>query len=197
MKIRKAKPAECGPVSSLMERLIDEIYAQEEEKVRRILKANFTRQALKELCRDKQSLLYVVEIDGRIAAFLFGWLFHNVFTIYWIYCKKAYRGKGIVKDLLAPIEKKLIAKGCYKVEMYVYAEHNRFLNFCSKLGFKKGALIQKSMFGFRIRNIYKHIGKCAKLSVATVIMHPSLGFLKSLILRKSFIAPLISFIGIK
>lgn len=162
MKIRQARPDECQPVNRLMEMVIDEIYAREPEKVRLTLKANFTAEALKELCQEEQALLYVVEEGEQIIAFLFGWLFHNVFTIYWIYTLKEYRGRGVVKTLLSYVEKELIQKGCYKIEMYVYAEHNRFLNFCSKLGFKKGVLLRKNMFGIRIRHIFKYIGDYEK-----------------------------------
>ena len=113
------------------------------------------------MCSEKQTVLYVVTADHKIVGFLFGWLFHNVFTIYWIYVEKKYRGKGAVKLLLSHSEAELLSKGCYKIEMYAYAENNRFLNFCQKLGFKKGILIKKSMFGFKIRNIYKYIGLCS------------------------------------
>ncbi len=160
MTIRKAKTADCLRVNILMENLIDEIYAKETQKIRKILKANFTKDALKELCRDKQSYLYIVEIEDDIVAFLYGWLFQKTFTIYWIYCKKAFRGKGITKQLLEAVEKKLLRGGCHKLEMYAYAPHNKFLNFCNKLGFQKGPLIEKSMFGVKIQNIYKYLGKC-------------------------------------
>ncbi|MFW6159812.1 MAG: GNAT family N-acetyltransferase [Acidobacteriota bacterium] len=162
MKIRRAKPEECKPVNKLMEMVIDEIYAREPEKVRKTLKANFTQEALKELCKEEQSLLYVAEEKELIVAFLFGWFFHNIFTIYWIYTLKEYRGKGIVKELMGYVEKEVLKMGCYKIEMYVYAEHNRFLNFCSKLGFKKGPLLRKNMFGVKIRHIYKYIGDYQK-----------------------------------
>jgi len=161
MKIRVGRPADCPRINTLMGRLIDEIYSGESENVRRILKANYTKEGLKEMCGEEQTKLYVVSADRKIVGFLFGWLFHNVFTIYWIYVEKAYRGKGAVKMLLSQTEGDLVRKGCYKIEMYAYAENNRFLNFCQKLGFKKGVLIKKSMFGFKIRNIYKYIGTCA------------------------------------
>jgi Pyruvate/2-oxoacid:ferredoxin oxidoreductase gamma subunit/GNAT superfamily N-acetyltransferase len=161
MKIRKAKPDDCKAINTLMGRLIDEIYAHESEKVRNMLKTNFTRDALKELCAEEQAHLYVVVMDRKIVAFLLGWLFQNVFTVYWMYCRKEYRGKGIAKELLESIEDELKQEGCYKIEMYTYAEHNLFLDFCTKLGFKKGTLIKKGMFGFKIRNIYKYIGDCS------------------------------------
>jgi len=158
MKIRQARLAECQYVNRLMEMLIDEIYVHEPAKVRETLKANFTAEALQELCQEEQALLFVVEEKSEIIAFLFGWFFHNVFTIYWIYTLKKYRGQGIVKRLLSYVEEELIKKGCYKIEMYVYAEHNRFLNFCSKLGFQKGVLLRKNMFGIKIRHLYKYVG---------------------------------------
>ena len=160
MTIREGRPADCSRVNTLMARLIDEIYAGETAKVRKILKVNYTEQGLKDMCAEKQSRLFVVVADRKIVGFLFGWLFHNVFTAYWMYVDKPYRGKGAVRRLLKHIEEDLIAKGCYKVEMYAYAEDNRFLSFCQKLGFKKGVLIRKSMFGFKIRNIFKYIGEC-------------------------------------
>jgi len=160
MTIRKARPSDCPRINTMMGQLIDEIYAHEKEEVRRALKANFTKDGLKELCADPQAQMYVVIMDRKIVAFLLGWLFHNVFTIYWIYVRKGYRGKGAVKNLLDHLEKDLKEINCYKIEMYAYAEHNKFLNFSSKLGFKKGVLIKKSMFGFKIRNIYKYIGVC-------------------------------------
>ncbi len=160
MKVRAGRLTDCPRVNTLMGKLIDEIYAGESEKIRRILKANYTKDGLKEMCGEKQTRMFVVTADRKTVGFLFGWLFHNVFTVYWIYVEKPYRGKGAVNALLAHAEEELFRKGCYKIEMYAYAENNRFLNFSQKLGFKKGVLIKKSMFGFKIRNIYKYIGEC-------------------------------------
>jgi len=160
MTIRKARPSDCPRINTMMGQLIDEIYAHEKEETKKTLKANFTKEELKVLCADPQAHIYVVVMDRKIVAFLLGWLFHNVFTIYWIYVRKGYRGKGVVNNLLDHLEKALIEMKCYKIEMYAYAEHNKFLNFSSKLGFEKGVLIKKSMFGFKIRNIYKYIGVC-------------------------------------
>jgi Pyruvate/2-oxoacid:ferredoxin oxidoreductase gamma subunit/GNAT superfamily N-acetyltransferase len=142
-----------------MVRLIDEIYGRESEEVRRALKANFTEGALQELCREEHAILYVCDEGGKIVAFLYGWYFRYVLTIYWIYSLREFRGKGVVKALLNHAETELKAKGCWKFEMYAYAEHNRFLDFSAKLGFSKGVLIEKSMFGFKIQNIYKIIAE--------------------------------------
>jgi Pyruvate/2-oxoacid:ferredoxin oxidoreductase gamma subunit/GNAT superfamily N-acetyltransferase len=159
MTVRLARPEDCHPINGLMVRLIDEIYARESDEVRRALKANFTEGALKELCGEEHAILYVVEADGRVVAFLFGWYFRYVFTLYWIYSVREFRGKGVVKLLLNQAETDLRAKGCWKIEMYAYAENNRFLDFSAKLGFEKGVLIEKSMFGFKVQNIYKVIGE--------------------------------------
>jgi len=159
MMVRAAKPEDCHAVNDLMVKLIDEIYARESQEVRRALKANFTEGALKELCGEEHAVLYVVEAEGRVVAFLYGWFFRYVFTIYWIYSLREFRGKGVVKELLGHAETELRAKGCWKFEMYAYAENNRFLGFSAKLGFSKGVLIEKSMFGFKIQNIYKIIGE--------------------------------------
>ena len=161
MRFRKAQPEDCHAVNEMMELLIDEIYSEESEKVRRILKANYTQDALIELCQDPQSVLYVIDVDGRLAAFLYGWMFQNVFTIYWIFVHKQYRGRGIIKKLMKDVEKEVTRLKCFKIEMYAYAPHNKFLDFCSKLGFQKGVLIKKSMFGFQIQHIYKYIGMCS------------------------------------
>jgi Pyruvate/2-oxoacid:ferredoxin oxidoreductase gamma subunit/GNAT superfamily N-acetyltransferase len=155
MTVRRANPSDCPVVNDLMVRLIDEIYGRESEAVRRALKANFTSEALKEICGEEHAVLYVVEADGRVVAFLFGWFFRYVFTIYWMYSLKEFRGKGAIRDLLAHAEAELRAQGCWKIEMYAYAENNRFLDFCAKLGFAKGVLIEKSMFGFKVQNIFK------------------------------------------
>ncbi len=161
MVIRTAKPEDCTAVNEMMELLIDEIYARESEEIRSTLKANFTKDALKEICAEEQTLTYIAEAEGELVAFLFGWLFHNVFTAYWIYCKKTFRAKGVTRSLLEYAEKDLVEKGCYKIEMYAYAEHNKFLDFSFKLGFEKGVLIEKSMFGFKIQKIFKYIGDYA------------------------------------
>ena len=155
MTVRSARPEDCHAVNGMMVRLIEEIYGHESEDVRRVLKANFTETALTELCGEEHAVLYVVEAEGRVVAFLYGWFFRYVFTIYWIYSLREFRGKGVVRDLLSHAEAELRAKGCWKVEMYAYAENNRFLDFCTKLGFTKGVLIEKSMFGFKVQNIYK------------------------------------------
>jgi len=159
MIVRAAKPEDCHAVSDMMVRLIDEIYGHESEEVRRTLKANFTEGALTDLCGEEHAVLYVVEADGRVVAFLYGWLFRYVLTIYWIYSLREFRGKGVVKDLLGHAETELLGKGGWKLEMYAYAENNRFLDFSAKLGFSKGVLIEKSMFGFKVQNIFKVIAE--------------------------------------
>ena len=100
MQVRRADPQDCLAVNPLMELLIEEIYAKETEEVRRVLKANFTNEALTEMCGEEQAKLYVVEDDGHIVAFLYGWMFQHVFSIYWIYCLKPFRGKGAFRKLL-------------------------------------------------------------------------------------------------
>jgi Pyruvate/2-oxoacid:ferredoxin oxidoreductase gamma subunit/GNAT superfamily N-acetyltransferase len=159
MTVRSAKPEDCHPVNELMVKLIDELYGRESEEVRRALKANFTEGALRELCGDEHAVLYVVEDGGRIVAFLYGWFFRYVLTVYWVYGIREYRGKGVVKALLSHAETELKPKGCWKFEMYAYGENDRFLDFSAKLGFSRGVLIEKSMFGFRIQNIYKIIAE--------------------------------------
>jgi len=159
MKIRESEKKDCHAVNTLMVKLIEEIYAHESPKVRKILKANFTQDALKELCSEKHTIMLVVEQDSEIVAFLFGWMFQNVLTVYWLYCLPKYRGKGIIKKLLNYVEDQLGSQGCYKIEMYAYAKHNKFLDFCYKLGFQKGILIKKNMFGIKIQNIFKYIGE--------------------------------------
>lgn len=155
MHFRKAEKSDLPDINAMMEALIDEIYIKEPEHVREVLKANFTGKALDETMQDSQATLFVVEREGEVRGFLFGWLFFNTFTIYWIYCRPECRGKGAIKFLLEYVQEKLVEAGCYKMEMWAYAEHNRFLNFAHKLGFKKGMLIEKSMFGFKLQNIYK------------------------------------------
>jgi Pyruvate/2-oxoacid:ferredoxin oxidoreductase gamma subunit/GNAT superfamily N-acetyltransferase len=158
MTVRPAKTEDCHEISRLMGMLIDEIYARESAEVRRVLRANFTEDALKELCKDEHAVIHVADADGRVVAFLYGWLFHYIFTMYWIYSLREFRGRGVVKELLDHLEAELLAKNCYKIEMYAYAEHNRFLDFSAKLGFEKGVLIEKSLFGFKIQKIFKYIG---------------------------------------
>ena len=159
MLVRRAEPQDCPAVNPLMVLLIEEIYAKETDEVRRVLKANFANDALAEMCGEEQARLFVVEDEGRVVAFLYGWLFHHVFSVYWIYCLKPYRGKGAIHKLLAFAENEVVCEGAAKIEMWAYAEHNRFLDFCGKLGFKKGQLIEKSMFGFKIQNIFKYVGQ--------------------------------------
>ncbi len=84
--------------------------------------------------------------------FLFGWLFHYVLTVYWMYTLKEFRGAGNIHALFERLEQDLRAKDCYKIEMYAYAGHQEFLDLGLKLGFEKGVLIEKSMFGFKIQN---------------------------------------------
>jgi len=166
MTVRPAKAEDCPEISRLMGLLIDEVYAREPDETRRAMRANFTEGALAEFCGDEHAFLHVVEDGagvgndgGRIVTFLFGWYFHYVLTVYWVYSLKEFRGRGAVKTLLDRVERDLAAKGCYKIEMYVYAELEAFIDFGLKLGFQKGVLIEKSLFGFKIQNLTKYIGE--------------------------------------
>lgn len=159
MTVRQANTQDCAAVNELMARLIDETTASESDETRRVLKANFTGKALEELCGDEHGVLYVVEEDGRIVAFVLGWFFHYVYTIYGIYSLKEFRGKGAAKALLHHAETELRAKGCWKLEMYAYAENSRFSDFAAGMGFEKGVLIEKSMLGFKVQNFFKAVDK--------------------------------------
>tara|TARA_Y100000310_G_C20557474_1_gene751320 strand:+ start:72 stop:1079 length:1008 start_codon:yes stop_codon:yes gene_type:complete len=157
VKIRKIEQKDVETVNKLMENVIDETYANESDKIKVALKANFTGEGLDGLLKDKQATVYVVEEGGEVVAFLFGWLFFNVFTVYWIYNSKEHRGKGYIKKLMEHLEKKLVETGCYKIEMYAYSK-NEFIKSITKFGFEKGVLIEKSMFGIGIQQVFKHIG---------------------------------------
>lgn len=163
MRIRKAQSEDCAHINHMMVDLIDELYINESETIRNALKANFTEKALQEMCQEKQARLFVAMADKKPVAFMLGWLFQHIFTIYWIYCEKEFRQQGIIRKLIKNVEKRLTAQGCFKMEMYTYAENNPFLRYCHKLGFQKGVLIKKSMFGFKIRNVFKFIGECKDL----------------------------------
>jgi Pyruvate/2-oxoacid:ferredoxin oxidoreductase gamma subunit len=158
MTVRPAKPEDCPDVSRLMGLLIDEVYAQESNEARRAMRANFTEGALKDFCDDEHALLYVVEDDGAIVTFLFGWLFHSVLTVYWMYTLKERRGRGHVRALFERLEPDMRDKGVYKIEMYAYAGLLEFLDLGVKLGFTKGVLIEKSLFGFKFQKLEKFIG---------------------------------------
>ena len=155
--IRNIETKDIPQVEKLMESVIDEVYANEADSIRNVLRANFTGEGLREMINDKQAIFIVYEIDGNIAAFIFGFLFYKVFTIYWAYSDKAYRGKGLLKEMLEWTEDKLRKEGSYKIEMYVYGKHQKFLDLSSKLGFSKGAFIEKNMFGIGIQNVYKYL----------------------------------------
>ena len=105
-------------LNPLIEEVIDEVYANESDKIKKQLKANFTGQALEELINDNKAVFYGAEINGKIVAFIFGWYFYEVFTIYWIYTSKENRGKGIANNLLGYVKSDLVKQGCYKIEMY-------------------------------------------------------------------------------
>lgn len=155
--IRTIEPKDVPQVERLMENAIDEVYASEPDNVRNVLRANFTGEGLGSMIKDKQAVFIVSEIDGNIAAFIFGFLFYKAFTIYWAYSDKSYRGKGLLKEMLGWAEDKLKKDGCYKIEMYVYGKYQKFLDFSSNLGFNKGVFIEKNMFGIGIQNIYKYL----------------------------------------
>lgn len=159
MTVRPAKPEDSSEIGRLMGLLIDEVYANESEEARRAMRANFTEAALKELSEDEHALLYVVEIDGRVVTFLFGWLFHYVLTVYWMYTLEEFRGAGNIRALFERLEQDLRAKDCYKIEMYAYVGLQEFLDLGLKLGFEKGVLIEKSLFGFKFQKLVKYIGE--------------------------------------
>ena len=155
IKLTKEHTQQLNP---LTEEVIDEVYANESDKIKKQLKANFTGQALEELINDNKAVFYGAEINGKIVAFIFGWYFYEVFTIYWIYTSKENRGKGIANNLLGYVKSDLVKQGCYKIEMYSYASNEQFIKSALKLGFKEGIIIEKNMFGVRLQNIYMFVG---------------------------------------
>ncbi len=158
MTVRSAKPEDLPEISLLMGLQIDEVYAKESEEARRAMRANFTEGALKEFRDEEHALLYVVEDGGRVVTFLSGWLFHSVLTVYWTYTMKEHRGRGDVRALFERLELDLKDKGVYKIEMYAYAGLLELIDLGLKLGFTKGIVIEKSLFGFKFQKLEKFIG---------------------------------------
>jgi Pyruvate/2-oxoacid:ferredoxin oxidoreductase gamma subunit len=91
--------------------------------------------------------------------FLFGWLFHYVLTVYWVYTLKEFRGRGNIRALFERLEQDLRAKECYKIEVYASAGLQEVGELGTKLGFEKGILIEKSLFGFKFQKLSKTIGE--------------------------------------
>ncbi len=145
MTVRQAKPPDCHEVNGLMGLLIDEIYAKrirrgppgpQGELHREALSGALRRGARPPLCRRGTTAGSWPSSSAGSSIY--------VFTIYWIYSLKEFRGKGFVRtSSLYARSASSGPKGCYKIEMYAYAEHNQFLDFCAKLGFRKGVLIEK------------------------------------------------------
>lgn len=81
-------------------------------------------------------LFLVAEVAGSVVATLMGGYDGHSGWADYLAVHPDFRGRGIANALLSRIEKKLIARGCPKVQLLISDSHHAVLAMCEKLGYE-------------------------------------------------------------
>lgn len=150
--VRKMEQRDITETVRLFSAVIDELHSGDNIKTRQAYKQRYTPARLTELLKHKERVYWVIDLDGKIVGFLLGMKTNGVGYIHWFGMDRKYRGKSLGKSMMNHALKDFEAKGCYKIDVFTYAEQVKLYNFFSSFDFKKVVDIEKNLF--KIKLIY-------------------------------------------
>lgn len=81
-------------------------------------------------------LFLVAEVAGEVVGSVMGGYDGHRGSAYHLGVHPDYRGRGIANALISRLEKKLIARGCPKINLMVRGENDAVINMYEKLGYE-------------------------------------------------------------
>jgi ribosomal protein S18 acetylase RimI-like enzyme len=81
-------------------------------------------------------LFLVAEVSGVVAGTVMGGYDGHRGSAYYLGVHPEYRGRGIANALMNRLEKKLIARGCPKIQLMVRAENDAVISMYEKLDYE-------------------------------------------------------------
>ncbi|AHF74487.1 putative acetyltransferase [Candidatus Sodalis pierantonius str. SOPE] len=81
-------------------------------------------------------LFLVAEVAGEVVGSVMGGYDGHRGSAYYLGVHPDYRGRGIANALISRLEKKLIARGCPKINLMVRGENDAVINMYEKLGYE-------------------------------------------------------------
>ena len=87
-------------------------------------------------------LFLVGLIDGKVVASVIGGYDGHRGSVYYLGVDPAHQRKGLGRKMMAAVEKKLLAKGCPKINLMVRTENLGAVQFYKKIGFNKDEVVE-------------------------------------------------------
>lgn len=81
-------------------------------------------------------LFLVAEVSGEVVGSVMGGYDGHRGSAYYLGVHPEYRGRGIANALMNRLEKKLIARGCPKIQLMVRAENDAVISMYEKLDYE-------------------------------------------------------------
>ncbi|AHF76298.1 Acetyltransferase [Sodalis praecaptivus] len=81
-------------------------------------------------------LFLVAEVAGEVVGSVMGGYDGHRGSAYYLGVHPDYRGRGIANALISRLEKKLIARGCPKINLMVRGENDAVISMYEKLGYE-------------------------------------------------------------
>ncbi|MGL9724292.1 GNAT family acetyltransferase [Sodalis sp. (in: enterobacteria)] len=81
-------------------------------------------------------LFLVAEVAGEVVGSVMGGYDGHRGSAYYLGVHPDYRGRGIANALISRLEKKLIARGCPKINLMVRSENDAVISMYEKLGYE-------------------------------------------------------------
>ncbi|AKG72407.1 MULTISPECIES: GNAT family acetyltransferase [Serratia] len=85
-------------------------------------------------------LFLVAEVGGEVVGSVMGGYDGHRGSAYYLGVHPDYRGRGIANALISRLEKKLIARGCPKIQLMVREDNDTVIEMYEKLGYEIQAI---------------------------------------------------------
>jgi ribosomal protein S18 acetylase RimI-like enzyme len=87
-------------------------------------------------------LFLVGLIDGRVAAAVMGGYDGHRGWVYYLGVDPAYQRKGLGRQMMEAIEKKILAMGCPKINLMIRTDNLGAVDFYKKIGYKMDEVVE-------------------------------------------------------
>lgn len=155
--VRAMTVRDAAAVSALFRQLMKELKGFVPDDLRENYCRMHDAKGLREMLRDKRSIMLIAGEGNTIAGFLLGRAEEGIGTIHWLRTHPDFRDQGYAHSLHFAAMEEFERRGCFKVVIWVFPDAREIIDFYAHQGFEQGESISGEYFGIALRQMVKSL----------------------------------------
>ncbi len=153
MRVMTARDAEAA--ASLFGLLMEELKGYVPDHLREGYRRMHDADGIREMLRDRRSVMLVACDGEAIAGFLLGRAEGGMGTIHWLRTHPDFRDRGYGHSLHFAAMEEFRRRGCLKAVIWVFPDAREIVDFYAREGFEAGEAVSGEYFGIALRQMTK------------------------------------------